>query len=80
MYTPDYDIRYSNMDSYKKKKITKLEVTQYATGRFIIGITLQDKKTKKSARHRTRVTDAVTRATRLKWDYAGHIARVQDNR
>lgn len=63
-----------------KKAVQKIKVTQRAMERLMLGLTLRDHITNDELRRRTRVIDAVERIAILKWNWAGHIARVQDNR
>ncbi|XP_043494475.1 uncharacterized protein LOC122519210 [Polistes fuscatus] len=60
--------------------ITKLEVTQMAMEKAMIGISLRHRIRKIWIRQRTKVTDITTRITQLKWNCTGHIARIRDNR
>ena len=46
----------------------------------MLGITLRDKKTNEWIRQQTRVVDVMTRIASLKWNWAGHIARMTDDR
>lgn len=41
-------------------------------------ITLRDKVSNAEIRRRTRVDDTTDRKTKLKWSWAGHIARTSD--
>ena len=63
-----------------KKSINKLQVTQRAMERAILGISLRDKIQNNEIRRRTGVADVVRRITTLKWNWAGHIARTTDDR
>ncbi|CAH2238606.1 jg1148 [Pararge aegeria aegeria] len=51
--------------------IRRLRVTQRAMERAMLGVSL---------RNRTRVTDIAQRVAKLKWQWAGHIARRTDGR
>lgn len=53
----------------------KLRVCQRAMERTMLGISLRDRVRNKDIRQRTKVDDVVVRATRLKWRWAGHVAR-----
>jgi len=44
------------------------------------GVSLRDKIRNKELRRRTKVTDAIERVTHLKWNWAGHVARMSGNR
>lgn len=41
----------------------------------MLGVSLRDRKTNEWIRQRTKVTDVIEKAARLKWSYAGHVAR-----
>ena len=63
-----------------KNIIHRLQVTQRAMERRILNIKLQDRVTNIEIRRRTRVKDVVERVCTLKWNWAGHIGRMTDNR
>ena len=46
----------------------------------MLGIKLQDRVPCKIIRQKTGVTDVIKHATKLKWKWAGHVARFTDNR
>lgn len=48
--------------------------------RSMLGVTLRDKIRNEELCRRTKVTDAIKRITHLKWNRAGHAARMSDNR
>lgn len=48
--------------------------------RSMLGISLRDRIPNTEIRRRTGVQDAVERITILKWNWAGHVARMTDNR
>ena len=54
-------------------------IAQRAMERSMLGINLRDKKTIIS-RQQTKVVDVMTRIASLKWNWAGHIARMTDDR
>ena len=60
--------------------LEKLRVTQRAMERAMLGVSLRDKIRNEDIRRRTKVTDIAFRVCRLKWQWAGHIARRTDNR
>jgi hypothetical protein len=53
----------------------KLRVCQRAMERCILGLSLRDRVRNVEIRGRTKLTDAVTKIARQKWQWAGHIAR-----
>ncbi|CAG9837260.1 unnamed protein product [Diabrotica balteata] len=63
-----------------KAAATKLRVTQRRMERSMLGITLRDRITNEDIRRRTGVTDIIEKIARLKWRWAGHIARMTDGR
>lgn len=63
-----------------KRTAQKVGVTQRAMERSMLGLSLRDHITNTELRRRTGVTDAVEQIAKLKWNWAGHIARLQDNR
>lgn len=66
--------------TFTKQTVTKLQVTQRAMERSMLGISLRDRIRNEEIRQITKVTDVIDRAARLKWDYAGHVARRNDGR
>ena len=46
----------------------------------MIGITRRDKKTNSWIRQQTGLKDIVARIKELKWQWAGHVPRLMDNR
>ena len=62
-----------------KKINQRLAVTQRAMERSILGITRRDRKSNKWIRKKTKVMDVVEKIGTLKWRWAGHVARMQDN-
>ena len=63
-----------------KKINQRLAVTQRAMERSMLGITRRDRKSNKWIREQTKVMDVVEKIRTLKWRWAGHVARMQDNR
>ncbi|GFR62686.1 LMBR1 domain-containing protein 2 [Elysia marginata] len=58
----------------------KLKVAQRAMERKILGIKIKDKIPCKNIRQQTHIKDVVLFAERRKWNGAGHVARMSDNR
>jgi hypothetical protein len=58
----------------------KLRTTQRAMERKMLGIKLQDKVPNTDIRKQTGTIDMVRNVLKLKWKWAGHLARTQDNR
>jgi hypothetical protein len=58
----------------------KLRVSQRAMERAMLRISLRDKKRNEWIRRKTGMTDVVHRIKSLKWQWAGHIARMEDER
>ncbi|KAI8439764.1 hypothetical protein MSG28_013451 [Choristoneura fumiferana] len=58
----------------------KLKVTQRAMERAMLGVSLRDRIRNDDIRSRTKVTDIARRIAKLKWQWAGHIARRTDGR
>ncbi|CAH2217048.1 jg26090 [Pararge aegeria aegeria] len=48
--------------------------------RAMLGVSLRDQIRNEEIRRRTRVTDIAQRVAKLKWQWAGHIARRTDGR
>ena len=46
----------------------------------MLNVKLEDRILNTTIRQRTRVTDIVQYVTNMKWKWAGHIARMKDNR
>jgi hypothetical protein len=60
--------------------IRRLNVTQRAMERAMLGVFLRDRIRNDEIRKRTKVTDIARRIADLKWQWAGHIARRTDGR
>ena len=63
-----------------KALVKKLETSQRAMERKMLKVKLKDRIRKTIIRHRTRVINIVQYVTNTKWKWAGHIARMKDNR
>ena len=63
-----------------RKMLKSIAVTQRSMERIMIGITKRDKWTNRKVRQTTKTVDAVQFFMKLKWNWAGHIARRQDGR
>ncbi|KAI8494201.1 hypothetical protein Bbelb_279610 [Branchiostoma belcheri] len=57
-----------------------LRVAQRKMERIMLGITLRDRKRNSWIRLQTGVTDIITAVNTAKHRWAGHVARLQDNR
>jgi hypothetical protein len=66
--------------SLTKQIIHRLQVTQRAMERAMLGISLRDHIPNVEIRRRTRVTDIALKVATLKWRWAGHISRRDDGR
>ncbi|KAI8420615.1 hypothetical protein MSG28_007859 [Choristoneura fumiferana] len=60
--------------------LERLKVTQRAMERAMLGVSLRDRIRNTEIRRRTKVTDIAGKICKLKWQWAGHIARRTDNR
>ncbi|CAH2269166.1 jg1699 [Pararge aegeria aegeria] len=60
--------------------IRRYRVTQRAMERLILGVSLRDKIRNEKIRRITRVIEIAQRVAKLKWKWAGHIARRTDGR
>ncbi|CAH2244650.1 jg3878 [Pararge aegeria aegeria] len=60
--------------------IRRLRVTQRVMERGMLGVSLRDQIRNEEIRTRTRVSDIAQRVAKLKWQWAGHIARRTDGR
>ncbi|KOB73137.1 Endonuclease-reverse transcriptase [Operophtera brumata] len=58
----------------------RLRSFQRAVERSMMGLKLRDRIRSSKIRSKTKILDAGKMAARLKWKWAGHIARVKDNR
>lgn len=58
----------------------KLKITQRKMERSMLGVSLRDHIRNEELRRRTGVTDVVLHVAKLKWKWAGHVARMQDGR
>ena len=62
------------------EQMRRLAVTQRSMERRMIGVTLRDRVRNVEVRKLTKVVDIVERVSRLKWQWAGHIARQENSR
>ncbi|GFS14726.1 endonuclease-reverse transcriptase [Elysia marginata] len=58
----------------------KLRVAQRAMEGRMLGLKLTDKISCKEIRNKTQVSDIAQYIAKQKWKWAGHVARLQDNR
>ena len=63
-----------------KQIYNKLMTTQRAMERKMLGITLQDHVPNQIIREKTKVKAIVKYVNTMKWKWAGHVARMTDNR
>jgi hypothetical protein len=63
-----------------KRMQDRLKTTQRSMERAMIGITRRDRKTNEWVRQQTGVQDIIVRIKQLKWQWAGHVARMNDDR
>ncbi|KAI5737947.1 hypothetical protein M8J77_001036 [Diaphorina citri] len=66
--------------SLTKRAMQKLQTAQRSMERSMLGITRRDRKRITWIRSQTKVMDIVERIKRMKWKWAGHIARRTDER
>ena len=64
--------------SFTMGLISKLSIVQRAMERAMLGVSLRDRLRNEEIRRRTKVTDIAQRISKLKWQWAGHIARRTD--
>ena len=69
-----------NTVSHKKALVKKLETSLRAIERKMLNVKLTDRIRNTTIRQRIRVTDIVQYVNNTKWKWAGHIARMKDNR
>lgn len=58
----------------------KLRIAQRKMERSMIGVSLRDHMRNEDLRARTGVTDVIYHVAKLKWNWAGHVARMTDGR
>lgn len=63
-----------------KNTANKIRVAQRSMERAMLGLSLRDRVPNAEVRRRSGVTDAITRILTLKWNWAGHLARINDGR
>ena len=66
--------------SLTNKLTSQLQVAQRSMKRAILNITQRDRKRNEWIREQTKVLDIIAKAKSLKWEWAGHIGRMADNR
>ena len=60
--------------------VTKLRTAQRAMERKMLDLKLKDKIPCSEIRKRTKIIDIIEYTLKQKWKWAGHIARLEDNR
>ncbi|XP_045455664.1 uncharacterized protein LOC123665395 [Melitaea cinxia] len=65
---------------YTTKAKQRITTTQRAMERSILNIRKVQKVRSKVIRQKTKITDALTQALKLKWQWAGHVSRYTDSR
>ena len=78
MYLANNDLWLPNTVS--KQMTNKLRTAQRAMERKMLDLKLQDKIPCSEIRKRTKITDIIEYTLKQKWRWAGHIARMMDNR
>ena len=68
-----------NID-YDPRDMRKLRTTQRAMERKMLDLKLKDKIPCAEIRKRTKIIDIIEYTLKQKWKWAGHIARLKDNR
>ena len=63
-----------------KTVVHKLQVAQRAMERKILGIKITDKIPNEEISVKTNILNIIKHITNTKWRWAGHVARMQDNR
>eukprot|EP00794_Sanderia_malayensis_P008022 gene8022-8881_t len=63
-----------------KKMEHKLQTTQRSMERMMTGYSRRDRKTNVWIREQSKVKDVITTAKSIKWRWAGHVARMDDER
>src|SRR5271163_227249 len=58
----------------------RLSTTQRRMERAMIGITKRDRQNNKWVRQQTGLQDIIGRIKQITWQWAGHLARITDNR
>ena len=66
--------------SLNKQITNKLRTAQRAIEREMLDLKLKDKITCSEIRKRTKIIDIIEYTLKQKWKWAGHIARLKDNR
>lgn len=61
---------------YNKKIKNKIQVSQRAMERSVLNIRLKHRKRNTEIRKTTKIIDALEHSQKLKWKWAGHIARM----
>ena len=63
-----------------KELVHKIEICQKKMERKILGIKQIDKIPNKTIREKTEISDILEIITKTKWEWAGHVACMKDNR
>src|SRR5271167_3490088 len=63
-----------------KRMQDRLHTTQRSIERAMIEITKRNRKTNTCVREQAGIQDIVVRIKQIKWQWAGHLARIRDNR
>lgn len=62
------------------ESMRKLAVCQRSMERILLKINLSDRIPNQVIRERTKIADVIERTRSQKWEWAGHVERIQDNR
>ena len=79
MYYPNNDLRLSNVVT-KKDIANKMEVCQRKMERKMLGLKQIDRIPNSTIKERTKVDNILKVITKTKWKWAGHVARMNNNR
>ena len=79
MYLANHDLWLPNI-SLNKQMTNKLRTAQRAMERKMLDLKLKDKIPCSEIRKRTKIIDIIEYTLKQKWKWAGHIARLKDNR
>lgn len=63
-----------------KQSVNKLRVAQRKMERIMLGINLRDRKKNQWIRGQTKVNDVIDTIASMKWSWAGHVARMENDR
>jgi len=73
---------HDSFHQYRQNKVNDISscLLVRSMERIMLGLSLRDRVPNTEVRRRSGVTDCITRISTLKWNWAGHLARINDDK